>query len=475
MTAQPLTDGAVLRGGLWVGAGFLGQQGLALVRTLILARLLTPDDFGLVGVVTLALFAGSMLTELGIESAVIQRQNLPERWLHTAWTLLVLRGGGLTGLQIVLAPAIASVFGRPDAEPLLRVGAFSHALVMLAAVPSALLLRELGFRRRVWLDVTRELAGTAAAVGLALWWGDAWALLAGLLIGQAMTVGQSLWLHAYRPRVVLDREACGFYWDFGRHLYLSGLLGYVVTKGDDITVGRFRGVGELGQYQMAFGIAEMVTRGLGEIVSKAIFPAYTRMAAEGQNLAEGFVRVWGVLLLVLLPIVAVLVMFPSQVLLTILGAQWQPAALPFAVLVVAEALRALAAAAGILILAGGRTAYLSRIKIAEVVCFLLLIVPFTRQWGMIGAATCLVVVYVVSLLGHLYGAQRVVPVLAKVAACSWEPCMVAVSLTVPVWWQWGGMPMFFSALLWIALWGGYVWWRHADLLIMVRRAVRAPS
>src|SRR3990172_5030092 len=112
----------IIRGGLWVGFGFVGQQAIAVVRTLVLARLLTPEDFGLVGLVTLTLFAGLMLTELGLDTALIQRSELPTRFVHTAWNLMLVRGIGLFLLLQVIAPWIAAAFGRPGAEYLLRAG-----------------------------------------------------------------------------------------------------------------------------------------------------------------------------------------------------------------------------------------------------------------------------------------------------------------------------------------------------------------
>ena len=94
----------VIRGGLWIGFGFVSQQGIAVVRTLVLARLLTPEDFGLVGLVTLTLFAGLILTEFGVESALIQRSDLPLRFVHTAWNLMLIRGICLFLLLQGIAP-----------------------------------------------------------------------------------------------------------------------------------------------------------------------------------------------------------------------------------------------------------------------------------------------------------------------------------------------------------------------------------
>src|SRR2546430_6059193 len=98
----------IVRGSLWVGSGFLGQQGIAMVRTMVLARLLTPEDFGLVGLVTLTVYAGLVLTEFGLDSVLIQRGDLSASFIHTAWNLMLLRGLCLFLAVQVLAPWIAS-------------------------------------------------------------------------------------------------------------------------------------------------------------------------------------------------------------------------------------------------------------------------------------------------------------------------------------------------------------------------------
>jgi len=466
IVSAPSLHPVMIRGGLWVGFGFAGQQGIAVLRTLVLARLLTPEDFGQVGLVTLTIFAGLMLTEFGLESALVQRADLPPRFVHTAWTVMLIRGAGLLGLLQVIAPWVATAFDRPDMEPLLRVGALSFVLVSLPAVSASLLVRELRYRSRVGLDVSRELSGTAFAIILALEFGTGWALLFGLLLGQAVAMIGVWFLHHYRPRFVLDREALRAYWDFGCHLYLSGLLTYITTRGDDIVVGKLRGLEELGQYQVVFGMAEMLTRGLSEMMNMVVFPVYARIAAEGRSLGKAFDEVWHILLLFLLPIAAIVAVFHAELIGVLLGEQWLSAAVVFALLTGAQALRALAAACGSLILASGRTGYLSRIKVLEVACFLALILPMTGAWGIEGAAACLVIVYIVSLAGHIYGAQQIVPVAGRMLRRSWEPLLVtllAASLARHLH-STAGVHAALSMLLWVAMWMGYVALRHATLV-----------
>ena len=472
MNASALSQ-KVIRGGLWVGSGFVGQQGFAVIRTMILARLLTPEDFGQLALVTLTIFAGMMLTEVSLESALIQKTELPSSFLHTAWTMMLLRGVTLFFFIQITAPWLAQVFDHSQVETLLRIGALSFLLVSLSTVSMALLLREMRYRSRVLLDASREIIGGLSAIILALLFENAWGLLLGLLIGQAAALIGSWYLHSYRPRLLWDREAVSHYWRFGCHLYVSGVLTYVVTRGADLTIGKLLGLGGLGHYQMVFGIAEIMTRGLGGTVSQVVLPAYRYLRAEGRSVVDVFEEVWRLLLYLLLPIAAIISLFHHHVVLLILGEQWLPSAVTLAILVVGQAMRALAASCGTLILSSGKTQYLSKIKAAEAICFILLIVPLVKVWGIAGAASCFALVYSVSLIGHLYAAQQIAPIVIRILQRTGEPLAITLVGVALVWHLdlEGSMNAFICFLLWSGIWIGYVWFRQASLIRRIWEAV----
>ena len=151
-----------------------------------------------------------------------------------------------------------------------------------------------------------------------------------------------------------------------------------------------------------------------------------------------------------------------------------PAAIAFAVLAVAQTLRALAAACGSLMLAAGRTIYLPRIKLLEAVCFAVLIVPLTTRWGLVGAASCLVVMYSLSLVGHVYGAHQVAPVVVRMVRGSWEPMAVTLLFAVLAWHLCpdGEFSVVICIVLWVVMWMAYLRVRHARLIRKIWAAVQ---
>jgi O-antigen/teichoic acid export membrane protein len=143
-------------------------------------------------------------------------------------------------------------------------------------------------------------------------------------------------------------------------------------------------------------------------------------------------------------------------------------------LAVAETLRALAASCGTFVLAAGKPTHLSRIKLLEVACFGVLIVPLTMRWGLVGAASCLVVVYSLTLGGYVYAAQRAAPVTARLWRGSWEPTAVTLTLALSARFlsPRGDLAAVLCILLWVTVWTAYAWGRYAGLIWKVWTAVQ---
>jgi len=459
----------VVRGGFWISLGFASQQGLAAARTFVLARLLTPEDFGLMGFTILILFAGEMLTDLNVSSALIQRPQLCKRYCDTAWTLSVLKGLVLAAALIGSSPFIARTLGHLELIPYLRAGAANFVLVSLPLIPGALLIRELRYRDYVLLNIAREIVTVTLSISLGLWLHSAWALLLGVLGGQLTTAVGVWFIHGYRPEWLLDKESLTELWRFGMPLYISNLITYLVTRGDDLVVGKLRGISALGQYQVVFGIAEMLTRGLSDLIARVVFPAYSQIVSQGRDLRDSFSEVWRVFVLLLLPITGILVVLPSEVIRILLGNQWLSATSALALLAIAETLRAMAVPLGNIIVASGNTAYLSRIKLVEAAAFSALILPFTYEWGIAGAAGTLILVYLFTLAGTVYMANRVTRIVQPFANGLVEPLGITVIIAlivikIP---RSGNFMTILSVMTWGFLWGLYILLRHHDLLLML--------
>ena len=210
-----------LSGVLWLSSSRGVEQLFSFLITTILARLLTPADYGLLGMATVIVIFLGRFADFGTGSAIIQRRDLDDKQLSSIFWLNVLLGTALGGLLFVMAPLVARFYDEPNVQPVIAVLALTLPLQALAIVPNFLLRRRLQFNRWVVQGLSAVLIGGVAGIVVAVLGGGVWALVAQQL-GQALAGLVALWLVVnWRPRFIfrLDdiRQISGF---------TSGVVGF---------------------------------------------------------------------------------------------------------------------------------------------------------------------------------------------------------------------------------------------------------
>ena len=208
---------------LWNYASFASGKILLLVTLAVLARLLTPADFGIVGFATLAVAYLGVLKDLGLGGALIQRRDDTEKAAQTVYTLNLIFGAILTALTILLAPVVAAFFHEPLVTPILRVLAASFMIEALGSVQLVLLARNLDFRRKLFPDVGRSLVKGAVSIGAAALGGGVWALVWGQLAGVIASVIIVRLVVDWRPRLEVHRPLIRPLLGFGLPLALTNV------------------------------------------------------------------------------------------------------------------------------------------------------------------------------------------------------------------------------------------------------------
>jgi lipopolysaccharide exporter len=179
-------SGRVMRASLWVVGARMGGRLFAAARTLVLARLLTPHDFGLVALALLPLSAFAALGAGTGRAALIHRQQRSPVMLDTAWTLGLIRRAAAAAVLALGAPMVAAFFEAPEATNVIRAMALLPLLQGLRNIGVVEFQQELQFGQETPLETMGLLAETVVAIGLALWLGNAWALVGGALVGEAV-------------------------------------------------------------------------------------------------------------------------------------------------------------------------------------------------------------------------------------------------------------------------------------------------
>lgn len=329
-----------ISGLLWTAWGKGGHAALTLLTLAVLARLLSPREFGTVSAALLVIEFSSILSRLGLGPAVVQRQHLEPRHLQAAFTgsLVV---GLLVGAAIwLLAPVAAVFFHNPQVEAVLKVLAWVFPLKGISAVAESLMLRELRFRWLANLDVaTYALGHGLVAILLALAGFGVWALVAAAIV--QTLVRSAVLLYMRRPPLGLwpEWQALKEMLYLGSGFTLAKLANHLALQGDNLVVGHWLGPGALGLYGRAYNLMAAPASAIGKVLDDVLFPTMARVQDDLARLGLAYRRGVAVIALVTLPASAVLVVVAPELIRVVLGPGWLEATVPFQVLAVGTLFR----------------------------------------------------------------------------------------------------------------------------------------
>lgn len=377
--------------GLWASALSVSMRLLRLVRTVLLARLLAPNDFGLMGIAVITLSMIEAFTKTGINQALIQRKGKIDDYLSTAWTVGVLRGLILGGVLIAGAPLAARFFGSPEAVALIRVIGLIPIAHGLTNVGVVFFDKELQFRQRFLFRSLPAIVELAVSVALALWLRNVWALLLGRVIAQIVTMVASYVAHPYRPRFRLDKTRARELMRFGKWIWVSSILIYLMLNLDDIMVGRLLSPEDLGLYQMAFTISTLVTIEIAHVVNQVAFPAFSKIQSDPQALGRAYLETVQLVAFAALPMAAGLWFVGPVAVETLLGENWLGLLPAYGPLLIWGLVRSVTSSANALFASIGKPSVNAAMYAFVTVLLAIFIFPFTMSWGIAGAAWATVI------------------------------------------------------------------------------------
>ena len=247
----------VVRGGIWVFTLRITNRGLGFIRTIILARLLAPEDFGLIGIAMLAASTLDAFSQTGLQSALIQKKDDIKTYLDVAWTTLAIRGIFLFGILFLSAPLIAKFFNSAQAELVIMVIAVNMIITGFGNIGVVFFQKELQFKKQFTYEFSATIVDLLVSISLAFILRNVWALVWGGVAKNITRFCLSYILHSYKPRLRFNKDKFRDLFGFGIWVSGSTILIFLITQGDDILVGRMLGVTALGFYQMAYLLSNL--------------------------------------------------------------------------------------------------------------------------------------------------------------------------------------------------------------------------
>lgn len=413
----------VAGGAVWMTALMVADRLLSFVSMLILARLLAPEDFGLVAMCTSIIALLSVFSAFGFDMVLIQRQQrASSSHYHTVWTLRFIVTAVISAAIFVAAYPASSYFREPMVVAPLQVLAIGFFLRSFESIRVVDFRKDLEFQKEALFQFAPKLFGFLATVSIAWHVQSHWALVIGIVSINVSAVVLSHFMKPYLPHLSLRETRDVF--RFSAWMLITNLLQVVRLRASHFVIGRL-GAGALGYYEMADTVTTVGSQ-MVAAANRAIFPGYSRISSSSADLAQMFHRVVSAAALLAMPIGFGIAAVASIAVPVLFGPAWNAAIAPMQVLAFHGVLLAVGSNANYILLAVDRPRLVTYVQSLQIAVLLPLLIVLSDRYGLVGAAWAYVVATGIRfpfLLGLLRRYVGVSPLVAL--AGLWRPLIAS--------------------------------------------------
>lgn len=412
-------------GVLWTGFAKMSMQAVLFAVTLILARLLSADAFGVISIAAIVGMAVTMVNDRGLGTAIVQRLKLKDSYLSS-----VFWGGIAFGVLIFLLFLLASFpmaffFKRAIIQEVVTVMALGFVVGALGIVHKSLLTKSMDFKKLAIIEIAAILVSALTAIGLALVGGGVWSLVA-LMLGRDVISIPLLWLFCpWRPRFHFCWIEFKELFHFSARVLGNDVATYVISNTDITIIGRILGVTLLGYYSWAMYMIKIPITRLSGIVSKVVFPAFSSLQSDLQKFKKGFLKATTMISVITFPLLAAIGLFSKEIILLFVGEKWLPAQGPLVLLIPMGMLKSVGTIKGSVLMACGRPDI--ELKWNSVYFVLLVVAVYLgTHYGLLGVAAAFTILYLITFPVIQTITNRQV----RVSACEYMQALVPAGAAV---------------------------------------------
>jgi O-antigen/teichoic acid export membrane protein len=316
------------RGALWGVIAQVTQQVLSVVATMVLARLLTPADFGVVTASVTVLQFAQLALALGWGAAIVRRRQVNDAYLSTIFWVVTVMGAVLGACVVVAAPLLARLVGISSAAPYLAVLGLSCAPAAALVVPHSILQRRLRLQATHVASIFSFAVYAVVQVTLALLGAGAWAVIVGMVVQSCVQLVSLCIAARWIPRPVFQRKLIGEDFRLAGGLLFNNGLTYGVRNADYVVVGRVLGAAALGSYYVAYVLPQILRLRVTWAAGSVVFPVLARSQSDPQRTQQVYVQAHLLLAWVGFPAMAGLAVLAEPVVRVFFGPQWDAAVAP---------------------------------------------------------------------------------------------------------------------------------------------------
>jgi O-antigen/teichoic acid export membrane protein len=413
----------------WSALGDASSRLIGPLIFLVLARLLLPEDFGIVAAATVVISFSQVFSDAGLAKALIQRQGHTDEAANAVFWINLALGVLIAGALFLLAPYVARFFSDQRIQAVTRVLSLQVVIAAFFSVHVALLQKALDFKRLFWIRLLTTLIPGIASIPLALSGYGYWALIAGTLAGY-VAQGLLLWrLSSWRPKLSFNSGIAIELLAFGQWAMVSGIIGWFYVWMDALIVGHFLGAHDMGLYRVGNTFVSMIFGLVFAPMLPVLYSLFSRAQHDGEYIRTSLMSFARIAMLVAMPLVAVLVILHAPIERFLFGRTWEGLGVILAILAASQGLSWAVGANGEAYRAVGKP-HLETWAMGLSVVIYLIGYLYSVQYGLVIFVTVRCILVLVGILAHAFIANHALRIpLSMWIHISYKP---VVSIMLPL-------------------------------------------
>jgi O-antigen/teichoic acid export membrane protein len=378
-------DSKIRTGVAWTSLTQVAGQAAYLVISVVLTRLLSPQDFGLVGMVLVFAGFATIFTDLGFGASLIQKLDLSQHHKNAVFWISIAAGALVTLIVAAAAPYIASFYSVPALQPLTVVISLIFFINAFSTVNVALLQKSMNFRKLAVAQLTAIVLSGIAAIYLAISGFGVWSIVA-MYVANAIVYVATIWIITpWRPDFSLQWDALKDLSKFSRNLLGFSAFNYWTRNGDNLLIGRYAGSAALGIYARSYTILLLPVAQVSGVIANVMFPALSAIQKDVGRVRDLYLKSISVISLVTFPLTLGLLVVAQSFVLALFGDKWTGMIPILQVFCLLGALQSIGTTVGWIYQSQGRTDTMFRLGLISGSIFIISFVVGLR-WGAIGVA-----------------------------------------------------------------------------------------
>lgn len=431
---KPSLATKVIRGSAWVALSMASGQIITYITTLLLAGLLVPDDFGLVALVNLIISTLGLLRGFGLSQAIIYSKKDSHVVSNAAFVLVVFSGLIQFAIATILAPFAASYFGDPRVESVTYALAISLVFSSFGLVPLALLDKKLHFKQKIIPEIIPQFVYAVVAIALALMSFGYWSIVIGRIISSFFFAFLPWLFITWRPSLLFSRKIVTEILIYGKDIVSSSIVGFIFLNVDNLFIGRLLGTTQLGFYTFAFSLANVPVLFVVRLVDTVAFPSYVQLGDWLPTMQQAYLRILRMTLFMTAPISLGILAISNHLILGFYGDKWLASIAVLQILSLYGLARSITTVPTVVVKSIGKQYIMPRIGLLYLAVALLLLLPVTKNWGIVGVASLMTMVVWAGVAIWIILVSRYLSIpLDAVAQRTLSPILAAAIMLIVVW------------------------------------------